>query len=242
MYRNENWEMSKKRYEAWWENDVLDRPIIRVTAPLDGAVRKNLFAESPVREKWWDAEYMVEAQKDALACTYFGGDAFAWFFPNLGTDWISGILGAEVRYTEYMPGHPPFEYTAWAKPFVKDWEDQTFTFNENNEMYKRGAALVSHALNESNDDYAVGFPDIIGGVDSLSVMRGAENLCMDLLDLPGAVITKKMEEVFSVFIEVYDRIHKLITTKQDFAPATLPVWFSGKYFCHVNDFTLMISP
>ena len=242
MYGNKNWEMSKKRYEAWWANDVLDRPVIKITAPRDGVQRRCFFVESPVREKWHDVDYIVEAQKDAINSTYYGGDAFAWFFPNLGTDWFCGILGADVRYTEYRPGHPPFEYTAWAKPFVEDWETHTFAFDADNPTYQRGVELVRSALEASNGEYAVGFPDLIGGIDCMANIRGTENFCLDLMDYPESVIANKMAQVWDAFKETYNRLFEVIRSKQDFAPATLPVWHNGKYFCHINDFSYMVSP
>ncbi len=241
MYQNENWETVKKRYEAWWEGEIIDRAVIKVSSPRDGAREEDLFSKSSAKEKWWDPEYMVEAQKAALRNTYFGGDAFAWFFPNLGTDLFSSYLGAELTYTEYTPGKPPFEYTSWAKHFVERWEDHVFRFDPENAMWKRTVALVDHALSESNGEYMVGFPDIIGSIDCLAAIRGTENLCMDLLDEPE-IIKQKLDEASTVFKQVYDRLHEILYRCQFCAPATLPVWHPGRYFVHINDFTCMISP
>ena len=241
MYRNENWEAAKTRYNMWWEQADTDRPVLRVCAPKEGARRKVLFHEHPSKEKWHDPEYMVAAQKDAIACTYFGGEAFGWFFPNLGTDMFNAFLGADIQYTEFAAGHPPWEYTAWTKPFVEDWANHSFFFDAENEMFKRALRLVNLALDEANDEYIVGFPDIIGGIDCLSAMRGAENFCLDLFDCPDAV-KEKIADVRGIFKEVYNRLHHLLHSRQGCAPATIPLWHRGRYFTNINDFTYNISP
>jgi len=232
MYGNKDWENVKKRYEAWWDGEILDRPLICVTAPKDGRP----YGKAPSL----DIEYMVDAQKYKLNNTYFGGDAFAWFFPNLGTDIFSGMMGAELEFTEYCPGSPPFEYTSWARPFVKDWSGHSYAFDPENSFYKKAMSFVRLALEKSNGDYMVGFPDLIGGIDCLSAIRGAEDLCVDLLDVPE-LIQERLAEIRLAFKEAYNKFHNVLHTAQGCAPATLPVWHPGRYFINIKDFSCMIS-
>ena len=241
MYGNEDWEALTKRHEAWWNGDVLDRVGFKVTSPKDGAQPNRAFFESLVEDKWWNPEYIVKAQREALANTYHGGDAFAWFFPNLGTDLFSGVLGAEIKYTELQPGSPPFEYSCWAVPFVADWARFTPRFDPDCPLWQRALRLVWLALDDSNGDYLVGTPDLIGGIDCMSSMRGAEALCMDMMDDPE-LIAQKLSEIADEFRPAYDQIHAILYARQGFAPATIPMCHPGRYFVNINDFTCMISP
>ena len=232
MYGNNDWENIKKRYEAWWENEIFDRPLIHVTAPKSDKP----FGKPPCL----DIEYLVDAQKHMLNNTYFGGDAFAWFFPNLGTDVFSGFLGAKLEFKEYYPGSPPFEYTSWAKPFVEDWKEHRFSFDPENPIYKKVMSFVQLALEKSMEDFLVGFPDLIGGLDCLSAIRGAGDLCIDLVDIP-CLVHERLAEVQAAFRQAYDCFHACLHKVQGCAPATLPIWHPGRYFVNIKDFSCMIS-
>jgi len=236
MYRNENWEMTKKRYAAWWAHDVVDRPVIRVTGPKDETVDDGISLMRDVKEKWWDAGYIVETRKRALQNTFFGGDAFANFFPSLGTGFISALMGSKLTYTETAPGY----YTSWAHPFVKNWKDHTFAFDPKNIYWKKAVALVDKALDEANGEYMVGLPDLTAGIDALSAVRGAENLCMDLLDDPET-IKAKLKEALSMFKTVFGYFHQRLFERQGCAPSYHALWYPGRQYTHIADFTAMIS-
>jgi hypothetical protein len=33
----EDWPLIKQRWQAWWHQEIVDRPVIQITAPRDGA-------------------------------------------------------------------------------------------------------------------------------------------------------------------------------------------------------------
>ena len=90
---NEDWEQVKKRFEAWWQGEIVDRHLIAVTSPRHGwrdlektTDEHKTLDPVEVERQWTDIATMIQRQEKILSRTYFGGEALPLFWHN----WSAG--------------------------------------------------------------------------------------------------------------------------------------------------------
>ena len=105
---NQDYEYVKKRWRQWWKRENEDRPLVSVVAPKN----RKRYPEpkgGTLKEKWEDIEYIVKRETFYYENTYYGGESFPMFNPNLGPDIYGAILGdCDIEFAET---------TSWAKHF-----------------------------------------------------------------------------------------------------------------------------
>lgn len=88
---NQDYEYVKKRWRQWWKRENEDRPLVSIVAPKN----RKRYPEpkgGTLKEKWEDIEYIVKRETFYYENTYYGGESFPMFNPNLGPD-IYGDFG-----------------------------------------------------------------------------------------------------------------------------------------------------
>jgi len=94
----------------------------------------------------------------------------------------------------------------------------------------------------SRDKYLVGCPDLIENVDVLSSLRGAQTLCMDMVERPEWV-EQKVWEINEVWFAAYQRIYDLIKLEDgSSAFGAFYIWGPGKVAKLQCDASAMFSP
>lgn len=89
-----DWDIVKKRLNALWDREILDRCCVAVTAPLDK--NKPYIEDVPtdpdeLKAYYLDVEWILKRNEERMEKTYFGGDAFPCIFPYFGTGGLSVI-------------------------------------------------------------------------------------------------------------------------------------------------------
>ena len=69
-----DWDNIKKYFVAWWNCEVLDKPLLHVTAPRKGANAGKKYTLPP--ENWLNKKKVMEKAETKIQNTYFGGAAF----------------------------------------------------------------------------------------------------------------------------------------------------------------------
>lgn len=93
MEYKHDWDKSKKRFNAFWNNEIIDRCCIAVTAPKNDMTKVNLPENEEDRLKYWtDGESIVKRYKRYFENTYFGGEAFPQVFLRLGAGGHAGFF------------------------------------------------------------------------------------------------------------------------------------------------------
>ena len=77
-------EQCLRRMEAFWEQQVLDRPFVQVTAPKPNPQPYPQARHASLRDRWLDAAHSVDWGLFVARNTYWGGDAIPTYFPILG--------------------------------------------------------------------------------------------------------------------------------------------------------------
>ena len=96
----ENFDLVKKRMDAWWHHDLIDRVAVMVTAPRATplAMAQELPKPATITEEWTNPEYYAYKIRKWASQTYFGGDMFPTFPAYLGPGQLAGFLGCPPTY------------------------------------------------------------------------------------------------------------------------------------------------
>jgi hypothetical protein len=169
------------RVSAWWERGIIDRPPVRFMAPhYFPAITDKPYPSGNQRDKWFDAEFRVEAYLESVEGKVFRAETFPFFYPFLGVDFYAGLYGSELV----------FEGTSsWAQPALHNWDavDDLRFEPDNNAYYQKAEQLTRYALERCAGKTLVGYTSLHPGVDAAAALRGYSQFCIDLIENPDAV-------------------------------------------------------
>ncbi|MDP6451063.1 MAG: hypothetical protein QF773_09610 [Lentisphaeria bacterium] len=175
-------ELTRKRFAAWWESDILDRPPVTLGVKPVQVYSGPSSEHAGDRDRWLDIEYNLAAGIAELERQVFAGDSFPTFHPNIGPELIAAMYGCEL---EFRPD------TSWSIPVITDpvqWDEVAAADSNFEGIYWRTIVeLTDAALAVSDGRFLVGVTDLHGNYDNLAAMRDPQQLCTDLVDCPERV-------------------------------------------------------
>lgn len=225
------------RYEAWWDCEIVDRPLVSITFPKPASKR---VAGPPdkayptLRDRWMDTEHVVASTQAALRNTVFWADSLPVAWPNLGPEVFSAFYGCEMDYGEE---------TAWSRPILADWFPQSLEklqLDSRNFYYKKILEMTDALLEAGKGKFIVGYTDLHGGGDAIAAFRDPQELLMDVIERP-AQVKALCERITSDFLRVYDLYHEKLTGAGMPSTTWCPATCRGRYHVPSNDFSCMIS-
>lgn len=231
-----DFEEARKAWSHYWAGECLKRPLVVATAPRPGypqAGIKNRYWNAVQRQ--WDAQF---AQIDAwLESTLFLGEAIPFFGPDLGPDQFAAFFGADLHFSKDS------RETNWISPNITDWRNALpLKLDETNAAWRMILEYSRRLAGHARGRYLVGMIDLHSNADTLSALRGPQNLCMDFYDCPE-LVAQAMLDVRRAFQPVYEAIYK--AGGMSHATGTIgwiPFWCEGRYATIQCDFICMVSP
>lgn len=202
LKKNEN--DARERLKAFWEGASLGRPALYIVAQNPN------YEEIP-----WNGPNLIEKEK------YMNPEWYTWHINNL--------LNRHIYLSEAMPeaaincygstlmtlanlAGAKYEYYGepfWMKPINDIWERPLPSFDKEHTFVKcMERCFVKVAQSIGN----MGFPFTLGMVDgltTLSILRGQEKLCFDLIENPEMVI-KWSNALTDIYIEFYEHFYQFI--------------------------------
>lgn len=227
--------LALQRNEAFWKKQIDDYPLIWVTVP--GATPGRPPPEPATEEALWtDVDYVLANAEYQLARTYFAGDALPVHNPWLGPDQVAAWLGAEITLA-------PRLNTSWVKPFVRDWaEHPKLAIEPENRWWKLYLEILRRSVEQGRGKWVATYPDLHTGIDGLSAIRGPENLLLDLLERPEAVV-RAMRDMTGLSKQIVDTVSEVVLPAGQGTTNWTMGWSRERFLCiGQNDFTCMISP
>jgi hypothetical protein len=140
------------------------------------------------------------------------------------------------------PADSPFMGAVWSRHVLKDWAQMdTIGFNPDNLWFKRGVELTKLAMEMGKGKFLVESLDVDGGMDTCAGLRGAQQLCLDIIDTPEEVI-KLLETVREGNRQVVDYLNNLVKEYQGGMVNTYRIYAPGKTYNMRSDFSFLINP
>lgn len=230
-------EKAKERVEAWWNNEIVDRAVVQVTAPRNNAVPYTGPDTNNLETYWTDPSYVMPRWMHQVENTCFTAEAFPIMFPAATgmPAMLARYLGSANRFID--------KNTAWVESFLDDWATrQPFRFTQDNKWFQITKMLleagVTHA--ESNElEYFVGLPDLNGPTEVFADIRGPEKLAMDFIDSPD-MIKPALAEINQAWFDAW-KACTAITQRLGGFFFWMRIWSERPAIDLQSDFSCMIS-
>jgi hypothetical protein len=224
-----NFPQIAQRFEAFWNNDLQDRPIFIAqinTNPERPITRRlDLLGDS---ERWLDAKLADFDQ------THFVGDAVPFIRVDFGAVMLSGMLG----------GEPHIESdTTWTESFITDdWSNAPdWSIQADSAFWQQLQTLSKVAAEAARDRFLVMTPDLGGSGDVLLNLRGSGQLAMDTLDQPEH-IEAALDGIYDAWHRGYNLLYDNIVGSGAGILHFLQLWSNQPYMIPACDFNALISP
>ncbi|HBQ64017.1 MAG TPA: hypothetical protein DD727_03665, partial [Clostridiales bacterium] len=221
-----------KRWEAYWQGEMIDRPVVWVTAPRKGHIPVHRYG---YREKvFGNLDEIIDNAIYNAGGTFYGGEAVPAYFPSFGPDEVAVFCGAELCWNDHSSN------TNWSKPYVDNWEDVLpLKLQQDHPLWQRMLEFYRKAAEKMSGKMLVMPLDLHTNMDLLAAIRSPEKLCMDLLDVPE-LIDRAMADARSVFPQLWNAIVKAGRMEENgYANNTYSPEGAAVLQC---DFSCMMSP
>lgn len=236
-----DWPDTRKRFEAFWQGDILDRCMIAVTVTRDAKLAEAANprywytpdrTEEEIQAYWLSPETVLHKNVLKFEHTSFLGDAIPQVMFDIGAVAYAGFFhGARYRYTNSI----------WFFPSLQD--GQLPQFNPDSPLYQAMLNIAALLAQEGQGKFLVSMPDHAGVLDCLAHLRGTENLLMDMLD-DRDWVKACCQEIQKVWTRVVSEAYQLLSPCNDGGSGIgwLNVWAPGKINQLQCDLSVMISP
>ncbi len=228
-----DYDNSKKRYDAFWEREIIDRPPVSIILPVDNPQLLPPKKYASQKERWLDVEYRAKEMAISLENRHYYGDALPIAWPNMGPEIFSAWSGCDYHFGET---------TTWSDPCIDDWEkdtDQT-VFNAEHPLFKTTMKFTEKLLELGKDRFIVGLTDFHPGGDHLAALRDPQQLAIDMIE-NLEYVKRKLEESQKEFFEVYDIFYQKLRAAGMPITSWTPLIHDGRYYIPSNDFSCMVS-
>lgn len=180
MSSTETWQEAKRRIEAWWEAADVDRPAVacRISrpdappAPLD---------DQPEEQKELDPQWHARMAAWQMEAFDYPAESPRGTFPQYASNLMlpAALAGGTVEY------HPE---TAWLVPDVGIYDREVPDFDADHPVF----CALNNAIRAQYQTVApmggmVSAPGMLDGLTTLSLFRGQEQLCLDVIERPDDV-------------------------------------------------------
>jgi len=226
-------ETIKQRFDAFWKREIVDRPMIYVTAPREKRKRMEFPVPKNIEERWTNMEYIISKMEYSLENTLFLGDAIPSYWPNIGPNSFTAFLGGNLVFKD--------ETTSWVAPFVEDLSEYNPVLDEDNKWWKFMNNLLDAVCELAEGNFLVGIPDLHYGGDSLEAALGARKLIRYLFHEPEKV-KRLIDKLTDICISVFESYYEKISRVQKGSITWIPAYSRGRYFALQDDFSGFVSP
>lgn len=146
-----DYEESRKRIEAFWEGELIDRPVTMfwLEKPLHERIPLPESDHATAAERWLDAEYQARLALAILSNREFVGDTLPVAYPNLGPEVFASFYGCPIHFGDYG--------TSWTEPVLRDWSQvESLKLDWNSPYLKKLGEMTDTLLEIGRGKFIVG--------------------------------------------------------------------------------------
>ena len=228
-----DFEIVKKRYDAYWEQAIVDRALVTISLPSDHrkAVPQKHYAS--LAERWKDVDFRAEQTAIVLGNVDFLADSLPVAWPNMGPEIFSAWCGCGYNYGES---------TTWSDPCVIDWETdyQKSALRMDHELFRLTDRFTDRLLELGKDNFIVGLTDFHPGGDHIAALRDPAVLAIDMIENVKWV-KKKLVDSYAEYQRAYYHFYNKLHAAGMPSTSWTPLIADGKFYIPSNDFSCMIS-
>lgn len=232
-YKND-WLEAKRRLEALWHGEMLDRPCIAVRAPRPVQAPVAVAPPADNEARWLDPQYRLAVTRRELESTWWGGEAVPSVLQMAG--WVNCLGGC-----------PHFdENTIWFDTRTVDYERPSPFRHDSKSPWtaKYKNLLLALCDMAGRDGFLVGRPGALPANDLISMHMGTEAFLFALLDHPdwmaGAILAGARDQ-----LRLVGELQAMMRERHDYwygNAGWMPFWAPKPYLSTQSDVSCMLSP
>jgi hypothetical protein len=230
-----DFETSLMRMEAFWEGELVDRPVVQfqLEKPYHQRAPLPVSRHPTSAERWLDPQYQAEYALTSLGNQVFLGDTLPVAFPNLGPELFSALYGCPLHFGDYG--------TSWTDPILHDWSQaEQLRLDWDHPLLKALVAITDAMIEAGNGKFITGMTDWHPGGDAIAAFRDPQNLAVDLISNLSDVLTL-LDRVTIDYYRLYDIFYEKLRAAGLPISTWTPLASTRKYYVPSNDFSIMIS-
>ena len=230
-----DYERSKARIDAFWERELIDRPVVQfgLLKPPDARVELPPSHHANPADRWLDAEYQADWALASLSNYEFLGDTLPVAHPNLGPELFSAFYGCPMHFGDYG--------TSWSDPILHDWRDaDQLQIDWDHPYLHKLHEMTDALLAVAQGKFIVGMTDWHAGGDCIAAFREPQRLAIDMLE-HYEEIRALLPRVTADYFRAYDMFYDKLRAAGQPISTWLTLVSDDKYYVPSNDFSIMIS-
>jgi hypothetical protein len=228
-----DWERRLARQDAFWQREIIDRPVVHITIPKQEPVCPGpCTPHRSVRERWLDADYAAEAARAEVLNTEYLGDALPHVMPYLGPELFSAFFGCDLEFDDE---------TSWSRPNLLEWAQvDEVRFNTDSVYWKSIVEITEAMLQAGQGLFHTSFTDLHPGADAIAAFRDPMQLNLDLVDNPDQV-RGLLEYVTDTYLWVYEFFREKLSRARQATCTWANQVSTRRWFIPQSDFSCMVS-
>jgi hypothetical protein len=230
-----DYEQTKKRIDAFWHGELIDRPIVQfgLSKPSDRLKPLPESRHASSRDRWMDAQFQADFALANLNNQEFLGDTLPIVYPNLGPEIFSVFYGCPIHFGDFG--------TSWTDPILDDWDQvDNLQFNWDSPYLHKLHEMTDVLLDIGKGKFIVGMTDWHPGGDAIAAFRDPQNLAVDMIEHQQEVM-HLLDRIEGDYFKVYDVFYNKLTEAGQPCTSWTSLIHDGKYYIPSNDFSIMVS-
>ncbi len=240
MEYKEDIDKAKERMNAWWDHEIIDRPVLSYYYPKKrgklGVFLDTVGEDWTLAKNYEDIDNALDGYEKRARETYFGGESFPFYFPNYGPGIMAAVFGVKPQF---KTGTVWFSHPTKPEDIIEHLE--SVKINQNNEWYSRLLRMTETAAKRAGEAYLISMTDIGGVLDILSSFLGPTNIILTMKRKPEVIDTCR-SIILEKLLRMYDDLQKIIEQYCDGCTCWLGVWGKKRWYALQSDFCAMLNP
>jgi len=240
MEYKEDIDKAKERMNAWWDHEIIDRPVLSYYYPKKrgklGAFLDTVGSDWTIAKNYEDIDIALDGYEKRAGETYFGGEFIPFFFPNYGPGIMAAVFGVKPQFKSETVW---FSHPIKPENIIEHLE--SIKLNQNNEWYSRLLRITETAAKRAGKNYVISVSDIGGVLDILSSFLGPTKIILTMKRNPELINTCRTI-ILEKLLGVYDVLQNIIDKHCDGCSCWLGVWSKKRWYALQSDFSAMLNP
>jgi len=231
--RNPDWENAQKRLEAFWQNEIIDRPCIQIYAPApkEDYDEVDFIKDCDKEALWNDPETVFRNFRAGYMRTRYMGENLPVLYPK----WpgVELMMGSDALYDIG---------TIWIKPNVETILDlDVDQVSMEHPIVQALLNRVSYCAEHGKGEAFVGMPSMCVPGDTIAAACGYGNLLVDLMENKEEIMIAEAK-LTVLWKKLYDALYDAVDQHMKGSCSWLPAWYPGRGALLEFDMAAMVSP
>lgn len=235
MFYKDNWEETKRHFQAFWSKDYEKRCCLSLRiCDKENASKDFPIKASSLEEQYLSPDYLYQRYIWEIERTTYIAEALPCYYLNFGTAGHAAYFGAHPHYKED---------TIWFEPTLSDPNIKNLQYDVQERTLQNHKEIAGYLANRAKGKFLIGMPDNCGNIDALAQLRGSENLLIDMLESPDFV-HQACQKITEVWKTTQRQFFDILAENNEGGSSHgwMQLWCPKRHAQIQCDFSVMISP